>query len=224
LRMCSGIIEVVNATADVKPKRLFLYGNDQRTNLVEWAYHMCTMWDGPKLVTTPNSDFATFCSLLFEAVSGKSDEALAGAIARYARSEERKEWDRSGEDEDGKDNDNFMVQRWAITRTSEEIELSKALLKNAALSDVAKVVLYARILHEQKKQEEARTVYGPHQVYADQMNEDQHNKMLADLTSRMKPAHVKKLDAQIASGKTRAALDIERGQQIRSGREPSDLT
>src|SRR4051812_44096355 len=65
--------------------------------------------DGPKLVTTPGSDFSTLCSLLFEAVSGNADEGLAGAINRYARSEDRKRWDREGEEEQDPE-DNFLVE------------------------------------------------------------------------------------------------------------------
>ena len=109
--MCAGVLDIMHEIADIKPKRLFVYGNDQRTNVVEWAYHICTMWDGPKLVTTPGSDFAALCSLLFEAVSGNPEESLAGAINRYARSEDRKQWDRDGEDEVAKEDDNFLTEK-----------------------------------------------------------------------------------------------------------------
>jgi hypothetical protein len=132
LRMCSGVLEIVNATADIQPKRLFVYGNDQRTTVVEWAYHMCRMWDGPKLVTTPGSDFAALCSLLFEAVSGRSDEGLAGAINRYARSEDRKQWDREGEDEDERDNDNFLSEKNTMRSSEQEVELVRLCSRTAA--------------------------------------------------------------------------------------------
>jgi hypothetical protein len=129
------------------------YGNDQRTTVVEWAYHMCTMWDGPKLVTTPGSDFAALCSLLFEAVSGRSDEGLAGAINRYARSEERKQWDREGEGEDERDNDNFLSEKNTMRSSEEEVELCKVLLQEPSLSDMAKVLLHTRMKHEQHSYE-----------------------------------------------------------------------
>jgi hypothetical protein len=92
LRMCSGVTEIANAVGDINPTKLMLFGNDARNTLVETAYHMCTMWNGPKLVTTPGSEFSVLCSLLFEAVSGRSDEGLAGAINRYARSDAREQW------------------------------------------------------------------------------------------------------------------------------------
>jgi hypothetical protein len=196
------------------------YGNDQRTTVVEWAYHMCTMWDGPKLVTTPGSDFAALCSLLFEAVSGRSDEGLAGAINRYARSEERKQWDREGEGEDERDNDNFLSEKNTMRSSEEEVELCKVLLQEPSLSDMAKVLLHTRMKHEQHSYEVARTTYGPRQVYPSQLNEEQWNNMLMEAVSRLKPEQVEKLDEEIASGKSSAALDIELGQQRRSDRRP----
>jgi hypothetical protein len=160
LKMCSGALEIVSVTADIKPKRVFVFGNDQRGTVVEWAYHMCTMWDGPKLVTTPSSEFAMFCSLLFEAMSGRSDEGLAGAINRYARSDERKQWDREGENEEERDNDNFMSEKNRMRSSEEEIALCKVLLKKVGLSDMAKLLLHKRIEHEKQAYEKARTRYG----------------------------------------------------------------
>ena len=218
LRMCSGVLEIVNATADIKPKRLFIYGNDQRTTVVEWAYHMCTMWNGPKLVTTPGSDFAVLCSLLFEAASGRSDEALAGAINRYARSEERKQWDREGEDE--KDNDNFLAEKNTMRSSEEDVELCRVLLQIPSLSDMARVLLLARVEHEQRRHEVAQATYGPRQVYVSQMTDEQWNNMFMEAVSRLKPERIEKLDVKFASGKSSAALDIELGQQRRSDGMP----
>ncbi len=177
LRMCSGVLEIVRATADRNPKRLFLFGNDKRKSVVECAYRMCTMWNGPKLVTTPGSDFAALCSLLFEAVSGRSDEGLAGAINRYVRSDDRRQWDRDGEEDPGED-DNFLIQKNDMAFSAQQIELCKNLLQNANLSEMARDLLGKRIDSERQKYEEARTKYGPHQVYISQMTEDQWNNML----------------------------------------------
>jgi hypothetical protein len=218
LQMCSGVLEIVNATADIQPKRLFVHGNDQRTTVVEWAYHMCTMWEGPKLVTTPGSDFAALCSLLFEAVSGRSDEGLAGAINRYARSEDRKQWDREGEDEDERDNDNFLSLKNTMNASAREVELCKVLLRGRGLSDMARVLLLTRIEDELRRYEVAQTTYGPRQVYLSQMNEDQWGNMLMEAVSRLKPEQIKNLDEKFSSGKSSAAVDIELGQQRRLDR------
>jgi hypothetical protein len=216
LRMCSGVMEIVNATAEVNPKRLLLLsGNDARKTVVECAHHMCTLWDGPKLVTTPGSDFSALCSLLFEAVSGRSDEGLAGAINRYARSDDRGQWDREAkEDED----DNFVSQKNTMSFSAQQIELCEKLLQNTNLSETARVLLHMRIDHEQKKYEEALTKYGPQQVCISQMNEEQVMNMLFEAYSRMKPEQRQEFDEKMSSGKTDAALDIELGQARRSGR------
>jgi hypothetical protein len=215
LKMCSGVLEIVSVTADIEPKRVFVFGNDQRGTVVQWAYHMSTMWDGPKLVTTPGSEFAMFCSLLFEAVSGRSDEGLAGAINRYARSDDRKQWDREGENEEERDNDNFTSEKNSMRWSEEEIALCKVLLKKAGLSDMAKVLLHKRIEHEKRAYKKALTRYGPRQVYLDQMNEEQFVTMLADAVRKFKPEQVTELKEMMLSGKSSAVKDIEFGQERR---------
>ena len=151
--MCAGVMDITHATADIKPKRLFLFGNDQRTSVVEDVYHMCSMYNGPKLVTTPGSDFATLCSLVFELVSGKADEGLAGAINRYARSPERKQWDKDGEDDDP--DDNFQNEKHQMYASSHATELCKQILQMPELSEKAAALLSLRIKHEERQYQEA---------------------------------------------------------------------
>jgi hypothetical protein len=216
MRMCAGVLEIMHEIADIKPKRLFVFGNDQRTNVVEGAYHMCSMWDGPKLVTTPGSDFATLCSLLFEAVSGNSDEGLAGAINRYARSDDRKQWDLEGENDDP--DDNFQMEKNQMVSSSHEIELCKRILQKSDFSGMALLLLNKRIKYEEQRHEEARTKYGPQQVYISQMNQEQWEGMLLEVVNRLKPEQIDDLDDMITRGKSLAASDIEHGQSVRAAR------
>jgi hypothetical protein len=220
LRMCSGVLEIVNATADIDPKHLILSGNDKRTTVVVYAYHMSTMWDGPKLVTTPGSQFSLLCSLLFEAVSGEPEESLSGAINRYARSAERKQWDEEGEREEEDDNDNFIVEKRAMRFSNREIELCKTLQGTAGLSTIAKDLLLMRINAEQRKHEEARTTCGPRQVLLSHLNPDQLEDMFADAIGRLSPEKSEKLIVELASGAFPEALDVSLGRLRRSrGRE-----
>jgi len=193
LRMCSGVLEIVNATADQDPNHLLLSGNDKRTMLVEWAYHMCTMWDGPKLVTTPGSEFAALCSLLLEAVSGAADESLSGAINRFARSDARKKWDEEGDEQEESENDNFIAEKKIMRVSMREIALCKALQSTAGLSTMAKNLFLMKINDEWRKHVEARDRYGPRQVYIDQLNPEQFDAMLADAVSRLSPEKLEKL-------------------------------
>lgn len=216
LQMCAGVLDIVHEIADIQPKSLFVFGNDQRTDLVESVYHMCTMWEGPKLVTTPGSDFAVLCSLIFEAASGNSDEGLAGAINRFARSADRKQWDLEGEDDDP--DDNFQTEKNRMAYSSKAIELCKRILQNPGLSDMALLLLNLRIKHEEKQYEEARTKYGPRQVYVSQMNQEQWEGMLMEAVNRLKPEQIDILDDMIMNGKSLATRDIEHGQKIRAAR------
>jgi hypothetical protein len=205
LRLCSGVLEIVNATVDLNPKSLILSGNDKRTTVVQYAYHMSTMWDGPKLVTTPGSHFSSLCSLLFEAVSGEAEESLSGATNRYARSAERKQWDEEGEQEELDDNDNFVVEKRTMRVSIQEIELCKAALRTAQLSNTAKQLLLIRVKAEQRKFEEARTTYGPRQVLIGQLNPAQLENMFADAINRVSPEKFERSldDLDISLGRLR---------------------
>ena len=217
LRMCAGVLDIVHEIADIEPKRLFVFGNDQRRDLVQAVYRMCTMWDGPKLVTTPGSDFATLCSLMFEAVSGNPSEGLAGAINRFARSDDRKQWDLEGENDDP--DDNFLTEKNRMTYSSKQIELCKRILRKPALSEMSVFLLNARIKHEEKEYEEARTTYGPRQVYVSQMSQEQWQGMLLEVINRFKPEQIDDLDDMIVRGQSLATRDIEHGRKVRAKRE-----
>ncbi|WP_139267653.1 MULTISPECIES: hypothetical protein [unclassified Beijerinckia] len=216
LRVCVGVLDIQHEVADIEPEKLLLFGNDQRRDLVENVYRMCWAWDGPKLVTTPGSDFSALCSLMFEAVSGRSDEGLAGAINRYARSESRKQKDHFEENYDP--DDNFQDVKEQMQLSVNTIALCKGILQKPSLSDIALQLLNARIKHEEKSYEEAQAKYGPRQVHIDQMTEEQWNGMLMEAISRWKPEQIDSLFDMIRNGKSTATLDIEHGQTVRAAR------
>jgi hypothetical protein len=201
LGMSSGVLEIMSAKVDLSPKRdpftlLHLSGNDQRTLVVESAYHMSTDWNGPKLVTTPGSRFATLCSLLFEAVSGNADESLSGAINRYARSDDRRLWDIEGEELEDED-DNFLIEKQKMKACTRQIQLCKALQKNApGLSSTAKTLLQMRIDWEQQNYKEASETYGPRQVYIDNYNSEQLYKLIAPLIEQIDSKELEELCAE----------------------------
>ncbi|KAG0632532.1 hypothetical protein HOY80DRAFT_1067993, partial [Tuber brumale] len=190
LRMYSGVVEIVDAVVDLGPqgpfRSLHLSGNDARTTLVEYAYHMCTMWDGPKLVTTPGSQFSDLCSLLFEAVTGQAEESLSGAINRYARSDERIQWDQEGQEEDDED-DNFVSQKRRMSASHRDIRLYTAVGRHPGLSQMAKTLLALRLQSEVDRYQKAKNAHGPNQVYFSQMNTDQIATMFADAIQSWRP-------------------------------------
>jgi hypothetical protein len=186
---------------------------------------MSADWSGPKLVTTPGSQFATLCSLLFEAVSGKADESLAGAINRYARSDDRRLWDIEGEEMEDED-DNFLIEKQNMKGCTRSIELCKALQNTPGLSIMAKTLLQMRIDRETRSYEEASETYGPRQVYIDNYNSEQLYKLIAPLVELLDSEKVEKLcaDGLSTDGLGAIALealtgsDISIGQARRSGR------
>jgi hypothetical protein len=67
--------------------------NQAKTHIVDCAYGLALYEGTPPFVTTPGSDFSSMCSIIYEIATGVSDESLAGAINRYARSKDRAEAD-----------------------------------------------------------------------------------------------------------------------------------
>lgn len=223
LKMFSGVAEVVDAIADLSPqgpfKTLFLSGNDARTTVVEYAYRMCTMWDGPKLVTTPGSQFADLCSFLFEAVSGQAEEALSGAINRYARSDERKQWDREGEEDDD-EHDNFLSQKQKMKASQRDIRLYKSVSRHPRLSQMAKTLLILRLNSEADRYEAAKSAYGPNQVYLEQMNSKQIEAMFTNAIQSSRPEKREELYEFLQSGLSSIdALDVKLGKTRRAARK-----
>lgn len=167
LKVCLEVAHIVKVRASMDDEYLHLTGNDKRSVLVEYAYDMSRMWNGPPLLTTPGSDFSALCSLLFEVVTGSADESLAGAINRFSRSEDRKKRDRE-EDEyrsEEQDNDNFVDARRTMKGCAENITVWRALLGNSSLNREAKNLVRLRLQEETKALETARDAYGPHRIY-----------------------------------------------------------
>jgi hypothetical protein len=225
LRMYSGVVEIVDAIVELGPqgpfRSLHMSGNDARTTLVEYAYHMCTMWDGPKLVTTPGSQFSDLCSFLFEAVNGKAEESLSGAINRFARSDERIQWDREGKEEEQFDeDDNFVSQKRKMSVSQRDIRLYTALGRHPRLSQMAKTLLALRLQSEVDRYQKAKNAYGPNQVYLSQMNTDQIAAMFADAVQSWRPERridlYESIESEVA---TMDAREIQLGKTRRAARQ-----
>lgn len=58
-----------------------------KLNAVDYTAYISRRFRGPRLVTTPGSDFSQFCSLLYEIATGQRDESMQGAIIAYAMGE-----------------------------------------------------------------------------------------------------------------------------------------
>ena len=93
LRILGFVTELVKYDDETGGSAFYVGDNKARTHIVEYAYRLAIQFDSPKFVTTPGSDFSNLCSLIFELATGLSDESLAGAINKFARSKLRNEID-----------------------------------------------------------------------------------------------------------------------------------
>lgn len=177
--LCRATLEIVLVSARREPDQLLLSGSDGKTTIVHNAYDMSLMWNGPRISTTPGSNFSALCSLLFECASGNVDESLAGAINRYARSQQRlklEEAEREYRQEEAL-SDNFDEQRNTIRRSRETITECKSLLDLPDLDQLARTLLSLRLKRAESEAETATLTYGPRQYYVNEFTPAQ----LADL-------------------------------------------
>src|SRR5207237_6990706 len=128
---------------------LIVSDNQTKKHIVETAYELCLRYEGPRLVTTPNSDFSMVCSLLYELVSGKpTNEGLAGAINRFARSNERREIDQheiETQQELDHSDDNFLETKAAAQKAEDDVRVYAGLLQDGKqqLGDKQKAIVLA---------------------------------------------------------------------------------
>ena len=166
----------------------------------------------PQFVTTPGSDFAFLCGIIFELATGISEESLAGAINKFARSELRKQLDRN-EAEFRKENsdegireyeaDNFAGVRERIGQLLEEYSFWKGMVASSQWEEFQTMQLNIRTLDVLGQIEKATQDYGPHLVWASQTSEHDRERSWREMEEK---------DARLLS------LEIELGQLRRAKR------
>jgi hypothetical protein len=202
MRVCQAVLKITQARASEDPEKLFIAGNSGKNVIVEYAHMMSLMWNGPAITTTPGSDFALLCSLLFECATGKTDEGLAGAINLYARSPRRKQ----KEDDEAEfletelNEDNFESVRRPMRTATQEMEECKKLIGSDLLDDFARALLLSKSKRNPKNIRAASEIYGPFQTRMTQLSDDQ--------LAKIKPITI--------DNRAAASLDIELGNLRRS--------
>jgi hypothetical protein len=173
LRLRQDILKICLLRAKSQDGYLFLLDNQAKTHVVEHAYMLSLWHNGPPLVTTPGSDFSIVCGLLYEIVGGKTNESLAGAINRFARSAQRREIDEC-EREIERDNavgdsDNFFGVKEEARRAAKAADTYIALFEKAkGLGDRPRYMIKILLENAIERGTSAIEKYGPHIVWAHQ--------------------------------------------------------
>jgi hypothetical protein len=172
LQLRSEILEICLFRAQSEEGYLILSDNQTKKRVVTTAYDLCSWHEGPRLVTTPGSDFSMVCSLLYEIVGGKpTNEGLAGAINRFARSRERREKDEH-EIEHQRDldnsNDNFLgVAEQARDAQNDERAYARLLEEGKQqLGKKQKLIVSAALAKAEARRLSALDANGPHIVWS----------------------------------------------------------
>lgn len=156
--------------------------NQAKTHIVDCAYSLSLGWGGPQLVTMPGSDFSAMCSVIFEIATGIADESLAGAINRYARSQERAEVDEHEIEygparERERDDDNFYDVKKAALKFQSEIEDLKVSINDSSMSVESRILAGCLLAEAIEKAERNDKAHGPFIMWASQMKIDWDGKM-----------------------------------------------
>ncbi|MGX1743435.1 hypothetical protein ACWIEX_17945 [Bosea sp. NPDC055353] len=177
MELCSAAIEICTLRAEQEDEYMPLSGSGVSTHVVEAAFSLCIWYNGPPLVTTPGSDFSTVCSIIYEIASGCADESLAGAINRFARSEDKQrllaEQEQTRiENEDTSVPDNFRAVTSDIARAREDIELYGQLTAIPNLSLTAGMLANSMVRDAEARIDAARRKYGPNLIWAHQISHE----------------------------------------------------
>jgi hypothetical protein len=203
IKVCIGALNIARVRAETEDDYLIVSGNNDRTVVVKYAHTMSKFWNGPALVTTPGSEFSAVCSLLFEIVSGIQGESLAGAINRYARSQERKKADREElediEDYNLTETDNFFAAKKTCKYSLRKIETYRMILETTELNETARLLIKLVVNGEVKKIKTAMEEYGPHLVWFNQLGPDRINEIASEFELSKRRAK----DLSIELGKIR---------------------
>jgi hypothetical protein len=171
LELRSQILDICLFRAQTDENYLFLTDNQSKKHIVETAYYICLWHGGPRLVTTPGSDFSTVCSLLYEIAGGKpTNEGLAGAINRFARGNERREIDeheREMQQERDLSDDNFLETKKAVQKAEEDLLVYCKLLQEGKqrLGEKQMGIVLAALVRSDARRVAALNAYGPHIVW-----------------------------------------------------------
>lgn len=197
---------------EVGERSFYVGDNKARTHIVECAYRMALRCGAPIFKTTPGSDFSTVCSLIFELATGISDESLAGAINKFARSDLRQEIDSDQvitnyENSDigmaEREADNFTSVRESIAQFEADAIFWRKMLSSRQWDDMSKYQISLRFLDVLEQKEMSIKRHGPFQVWASQISE----KDIEEFRAKSDRYESQILEAAIARGKSRRAKD-----------------
>jgi len=169
LELRSQILDICLFRAQSDEGYLSVSDNQTKKHIVKTAFDLCLWHGGPPLVTTPNSDFSTVCSLLYEIVGGKpTNEGLAGAINRFARSNERRERDQNEIllQRQSLSDDNFLEEKNEAKNAEDEMRVYAELLREGKqqLGKRQKNIVSAALKKAEARRLSALNAYGPHNI------------------------------------------------------------
>ena len=179
LRILGFVTELVKYDDETGGSAFYVGDNKARTHIVEYAYRLAIQFDSPKFVTTPGSDFSNLCSLIFELATGLSDESLAGAINKFARSKLRNEIDQDeittryeNSDEGMRDweADNFAHVKANVAELSISEKFWRQMDSSRNWDEFSKGQIAIRLADVLEQKDDALKRYGPHIVWASQIS------------------------------------------------------
>ncbi len=204
--------DIVIYREKIGDEHFYVGDNKARTHIVECAYSLALYLEKPQFVTTPGSDFAFLCGLIFELATGISDESFAGAINKFARSELRMQLDlheeelrieNSAEGIREREAENFAAVRERKAQLLKEYGFWKGMEASSQWEEFHATQLALRTLDVLEQIEKTLQEHGPHLVWPSQISERDHEQFWREMEEN---------DARLLR------LEIELGQARRAKR------
>lgn len=197
-------IDVVIYRCSIGDEHFYVGNNRSRTHIVAHAYELALHLGKPQFVTTPGSDFALLCSLIFELASGLSDESLAGAINKFSRSELRQridhdeaEFQKMNSDAwiQKREEDNFAHVKEEVKMLLKELDFWQDMANSRIWDSLQTKQLNLRINDIMRQIYDKMHEYGPHLVWTSQISEHDHVQRMAEVQELV--ARVDKLNIEL---------------------------
>lgn len=207
LKRLSVVAEIVLYRERIGGNGFIVTDNRPKFRAVECIYQISLSQNAPAFVTTPGSDFATACSLLYEIASGEYDVGLAGAINRFAKSSSRKEifeeeqsfrWDNSDEGMRAYETDNFAAVKERTAKLKNECTFWEEIVESRDWDVFSRRELLERRADVLEKLQRTLLENGPHLVWGSQMM-----RAYGPAFDDLEEMHNRLVKAEIALGKSR---------------------
>jgi hypothetical protein len=123
-----------------------------KLSCAEKTAYICKRFGGPKIISTPGSDYASICSVIYEIATGKADESMQGSIISFFTGERPELYWYETSDDDGLKGDE--MDAWAANFEARRAKIAALVASQFRADDELYVHLLRCAVRQIKNAEE----------------------------------------------------------------------